>query len=149
MRIGKRGALLLLAVCLLGGLLFPSAGAVVSAAEDTFVFQGRSYRRSEDVPAIYIENVNGLNVTSYVSCTVVAVDAIGGEYDPVADTNATVRIRGNSTSSGPKKPYNIKFSSKTNLFGMGKGKKYCLIANLYDPTLIRNHAAFDFAATSG
>lgn len=148
-RNGKRGALLLLAVCLLVGALLPSAGAAVSAAEDTFVFQGKSYRRSEDVPAIYIENVNGLNVTSYVSCTVVAVDAVGGKYDPIADTNATVRIRGNSTSSGAKKPYNIKFSSKTNLFGMGKGKKYCLIANLYDPTLIRNHAAFDFARDIG
>ncbi len=152
MRIGKwsaaRGALLL-AVCLLAGGILPSAGMTASAAEDTFVFQGKSYRRSEDVPAVYLENVSGLNVWNYVSCTVVAVDAVGGKYDPVADTNATVRIRGNSTSSGAKKPYNIKFSSKTNLFGMGKGKKYCLIANLYDPTLLRNHAAFDFAREIG
>ena len=84
-----------------------------------------------------------------MDCTIVAVDKIGGQLTPVADRNATVRIRGNSTSSGPKKPYNIKFSANTDLFGMGKGKRFCLIANLYDPTLIRNHMVFEFARDLG
>ena len=121
----------------------------VKADEDTFTYQGRDYQKSKDVPAIYIENVYGLNVYNYVDCTIVAVDKIGGQLTPVADRNATVRIRGNSTSSGPKKPYNIKFSANTDLFGMGKGKRFCLIANLYDPTLIRNHMVFEFARDLG
>lgn len=143
-----RKGVMLLVLCLLLTGVCPLFGAV-SAAEDTFTFNGKSYKRSKDVPAIYIEGAKGVNRDSYVSCTVVAVDAIGGTHSEVADRNATIRIRGNSTSSGEKKPYNIKFSSKINLFGMGKGKRYCLIANLYDPTLIRNQAAFDFAREMG
>ena len=126
-----------------------SLSASVKADEDTFTYRGKTYQKSKDVPAIYIENVYGLNVYNYVDCTIVAVDKIGGQLTPVADRNATVRIRGNSTSSGPKKPYNIKFSANTDLFGMGKGKRFCLIANLYDPTLIRNHMVFEFARDLG
>lgn len=144
----RRKGVLLLAFCLMLTSILPCFGTV-SAAEDTFTFNGKSYKRSKDVPAIYIETTNNVNRDAYVSCTVVAMDAIGGRYSEVADQNATIRIRGNSTSSGEKKPYNIKFSSKINLFGMGKGKRYCLIANLYDPTLIRNQAAFDFARDMG
>ena len=139
--------------CVLAILMVISPAASLSepvkADEDTFTYQGRDYRKSKDVPAIYIENVYGLNVYNYVDCTIVAVDKIGGQLTPVADRNATVRIRGNSTSSGPKKPYNIKFSANTDLFGMGKGKRFCLIANLYDPTLIRNHMVFEFARDLG
>ena len=148
----RKGVLLLskclLALCLLLTGISPLF-ATVSAAGNTFQFNGKSYQRSKDVPAIYIEGASNVNREYYVSCTVVAVDAIGGTFSEVADKNATIRIRGNSTSSGEKKPYNIKFSSKINLFGMGKGKRYCLIANLYDPTLIRNQAAFDFARAMG
>lgn len=144
----RRRSIFLLALCFLFVCICPSL-VTVSAAEDVFVYNGQNYRRSTDVPAVYIVGARGLNVETYVSCTVVAVDAVGGKYQEVADPNATVRIRGNSTSSGPKMPYNIKFSSSVNLFGMGKGKKYCLIANLFDPTLIRNQAAFDFAREIG
>lgn len=144
----RRKGVLLLALCLLLTGICPSFGTV-SAAEDTFSFNGKSYKRSKDVPAIYIEGASNVNREYYVSCTVVAIDAVGGKYSEVADKNATIRIRGNSTSSGEKKPYNIKFDSKVNLFGMGKGKRYCLIANLFDPTLIRNQAAFDFARSMG
>lgn len=123
--------------------------ASVSAEDDSFQYKGKNYKRSKDVPAIYIEGVEGLNVYGYVGCTVVAVDKIGGSLPSVADSKASVRIRGNSTSSGPKKPYNIKFSANTDLFGMGDGKRFCLIANLYDPTLIRNHMVFEFARELG
>lgn len=125
---------------------FPLVGL---SAEEYFEFGDKSYKRSKDVPAIYISGAHDVNVYAYVPCTVVAVDKVGGQHTEVADTNATVRIRGNSTSSGAKKPYNIKFSSKVNLFGMGKGKRYCLIANMYDPTLIRNHMVFRFAKALG
>ncbi len=133
-------------------LLLLQAFPIVFSAEgneEVFVFDGTEYKRSKDVPAIYISGAEHVNVYDYVPCSVVAIDKIGGELKEVADTKASVRIRGNSTSSGAKKPYNIKFSSNVNLFGMGKGKRYCLIANMYDPTLIRNHAVFEFAKSIG
>lgn len=56
-----------------------------------------------------------------------------------------IKGRGNSTWNYDKKPYNIKFESKVDLFGMGKAKKWSLLANYRDTSLIRNYIAFDIA----
>ena len=48
-----------------------------------------------------------------------------------------------------KKPYNIKFDKKTDLFGMGKAKKWSLIASWEDDALIRNAAGFFAGAQLG
>lgn len=143
-----RSALCLLTALMLVGICAMESYPVTAAGGD-FEYKGKTYSRSDDVPRIYIEGAHGVNVYDYVGCTVVAVDKKGGTLTSVADSKATVRIRGNSTSSGAKKPYNIKFSSNTDLFGMGKGKRFCLIANMYDPTLIRNHMVFGFAKELG
>ncbi len=52
--------------------------------------------------------------------------------------------RGNSTWQNKKKPFNLKLSDKENLFGMGKSKKWVLLANHFDDTHLRNEAAFEF-----
>lgn len=102
-----------------------------------------------DIAAIYIYTDSHIGREEYVGCTIVAVDKAGGEYSTITDELATIKVRGNSTSSGPKKPYNFKFDKKTNLFGMGKAKKWSLIANLYDKTLMRNKLVYDFARAIG
>jgi hypothetical protein len=61
-----------------------------------------------------------------------------------ANEYGTVNVRGNSTALAQKKPYNFKFNSKKNLFGMGKAKKWSLLANIFDKTLIRNQIGLDF-----
>ena len=61
-----------------------------------------------------------------------------------ANDFGTINVRGNSTSLAQKKPFNIKFNSKKNLFGMGKAKKWSLLANIFDKTLIRNQIGLDF-----
>ena len=60
-----------------------------------------------------------------------------------------IKGRGNSTWLANKKPYNIKLAGKTNLFGMGKSKKWCLLANASDASLIKNALAYDFARHIG
>lgn len=60
-----------------------------------------------------------------------------------------IKGRGNSTWGLEKKPYNIKFDKKTDLFGMGKAKKWTLLANHYDRSLIRNIAAYELAQRIG
>ena len=140
---------LVLLVCFADSPVLSPLVLEVDAAEDVFVHDGKQYRRSKDVPAIYIEGASGVNVQSYVNCSVVAIDKVGGSLKDVVDTKSTIRVRGNSTSSGAKKPYNIKFHADTDLFGMGKGKRFCLIANMYDPTLLRNHMVFSFAKDLG
>ncbi len=57
----------------------------------------------------------------------------------------TIKGRGNSTWWYPKRPYAIKFEKKQSLLGMPKGKKWVLLANYRDRTLVRNAFAFEIA----
>ena len=61
----------------------------------------------------------------------------------------SVKGRGNSTWNADKKPYNIKFDKKTDLLGMGKAKKWSLLANHFDASLLRNSVALDLAKAFG
>ena len=103
-----------------------------------------------DVPKVLIYT-DGKEIIkdAYIDCELVIVDEEGGSYQTIRDAASTVKIRGNSTSSGEKKPYNIKFSEKTDVLGMGENKKWSLLANCYDKTLIRNLVVFDVAKQIG
>lgn len=57
----------------------------------------------------------------------------------------TIRGRGNSTWGAPKKPFLIKLNEKHSILGMNKAKKWVLLANYFDRTLIRNAVAFEIA----
>jgi len=101
--------------------------------------------------AVYITTADGMGLNleksdGYVPATVQIAEA--GSIT-VTDTDAKFKVRGNSTAQGAKKPYNIKFSEKQDLFGMGKAKKWCLLAECYDPTLLRNAISRDFAQELG
>lgn len=61
-----------------------------------------------------------------------------------------IKGRGNSTwDNYVKKPFNIKFKEKVNLFEMGQAKKWCLLANSLDNTLLRSKLVSDLANTVG
>ena len=49
-----------------------------------------------------------------------------------------IRGRGNTTWTAKKKPYKIKLDSKADLFGLGKNKHWVLVANAFDPSLLRD-----------
>ena len=53
-----------------------------------------------------------------------------------------VKGRGNTTFRSEKMPFQIKFMEKVDLYGMGKSKKWILLANYYDSTQVRNSLAF-------
>lgn len=73
---------------------------------------------------------------------VVSEDGIKFEYDGALEY---IKGRGNSTWKMDKKPYNIKLDKKTDLFGMGKSKKWSLIANHGDTSLMRNAIIYSVA----
>ncbi len=100
-----------------------------------------------DIPQvkIEIENTNLINKQDYVSAVITIVDP-SGTYRIVKDDEALIKIRGNFTSERDKKPYNIKFSGKVSVLGMSEGKKWCLLANRYDKSLIRNRLVYDMAS---
>lgn len=56
-----------------------------------------------------------------------------------------IKGRGNSTWEHDKRPFQLKFQSKVDLFGLGKTKKWVLLANYIDFSQIRNDAAFYIA----
>ena len=66
----------------------------------------------------------------------------------VLDSAPLAKIKGRGNSSwvyNDKKGYNIKFEHKTGLFGMKKAKKWALIPNNMDDTLLRNALAYTAA----
>lgn len=113
--------------------------------------------KSGDVGAVYIDTASG------------SLSAINGSSDHsvsetgsimVVQPNGTVDYygvmdkmsgRGNGTWSegNIKRPYNIKLNKSTSLLGMGAAKKWCLLANSGDATLIKDQLTYDFAKYIG
>ena len=99
-----------------------------------------------EVPKVLIyTGEEEITTEAYTDCKIVIIDEEGGSYETLRDEASTIKIRGNSTTSGYKKPFNIKFSEKTDVLGMGENKKWSLLANCFDKTLIRNLVVFDVA----
>lgn len=71
--------------------------------------------------------------------------------DGTIDFNGSMQIkgRGNSTWHYVKKPYAIKLDSKEKVMGMAKHKRWCLLANWLDKTMMRNAVAFEIARKTG
>ncbi len=96
--------------------------------------------RLTNLPHIYINTFSGNSITSktnYVLARMWYVD----EKDSVAFYDSLeIRGRGNSTWGLAKKPYKIKFHQKEKFLGKGyaKAKKWTLMANHGDKSLIRN-----------
>lgn len=109
-----------------------------------------------DIRTIYVKT-DGSPITKEkkVAADIVVMDKAGGdafEDDIVYDTieqKGTIKVRGNSTAAADKKPFNISFSTAQNVFGMGKAKKWSLLANAFDKSLIRNRLAMEFATELG
>lgn len=64
-----------------------------------------------------------------------------GGFDDLPTMATEVKGRGNSTWKWEKKPYALKLSKKTEILGMPKHKRWCLITNYMDRTLMRNRIA--------
>ena len=60
-----------------------------------------------------------------------------------------IKLRGNATLGFPKKSYNIRFPEKKSVLGMPKDRRWCLLANWGDRTLLRNDLAFEISRRCG
>ncbi len=79
-------------------------------------------------------------------------DIIIVEADGTQDYNGElsfIKGRGNTTWKLGKKPYNIKLDKKASVLGMDASKKWCLLANTQDHSMIRNKIAYDMADELG
>ena len=75
------------------------------------------------------------------------ISTLDGVYDLAVENSVEIKGRGNSTWAGyEKKPYQIKFDDKTSVLGMGEAKKWILLANAGDDTMMRNQLVYRAAA---
>ena len=99
-----------------------------------------------DLPAIHIslndctleEIHDGATGIPYEGNT---LDLDGKEY-----TNVRVKGRGNSSWKMPRRSYQIKLHKRDSVIGMDPAKKWLLIANYADASLMRNKLMYDLAA---
>ena len=115
---------------------------------DSITFVAPTMETSEDtgLPRVYITTPGGVGITSkdvYVEDGNIRIFDKNGELD--LNILSDFKGRGNSTWMMPKKPYAIKLSSKAEVMGMPKHKRWVLLANWVDRTLLRNDVAFEIA----
>lgn len=108
---------------------------------------GTCYKTNNITPSIYIYTYDNSGLflekqTGYVDCQIVYIDK---DCNPIFDYESKIKVRGNSTSVLDKKPYTIKFSEKRDLIDAGEAKKWNLLADAYDPTLMRNNTFLSLA----
>ncbi len=135
-----------------------SAGTIIRA------IQGKSYRDyvveivNTGLPVVVINQPGGdvswgnigENVWSKetdfdnVTAGEITIYKADGTLD-LATATAMTRLRGNTTKDYPKKPFAVKLDSKASVLGMPKHKRWVLLANWKDKSLMRNHIALGIA----
>ena len=96
---------------------------------------------------VYVDTENGARIVSkeeYVPAAL-TVKLTDGGYD-LEQVACSIRGRGNTTWEWPKKPYLIKLDKKEKVLGMPKHKRWILLANFMDRTLMRNLVSMKVAS---
>ena len=70
----------------------------------------------------------------------IVIELANGDKD--CEMTMQIKGRGNATWGYPKRPYALKFNSGKKVLGMPSHKRWVLLANWKDRTLLRNDAAF-------
>lgn len=103
-----------------------------------------------NLPTVVIhtkDNVAPYDKEHEITCLVTIISNNG---TAVLTDTATIRERGNASRTFPKKPYRIKFANKHKVLGSkASAKKWTLINNYGDKTLMRNQLAFELSRRFG
>ena len=103
------------------------------------------------LPVVFIDTPNNTSVkskTEWIAETTISILGSDGTVD-YSSGKLRIRGRGNTTWNYPKKPYALKLDSKAEILGMPKHKRWCLLANWIDRTLMRNDVSFQIARQTG
>ena len=104
-----------------------------------------------NLPTVVINTYNAQEITSKeveIGCTVYIISKDG--KDLLTGKQTKVRGRGNASWDFPKKPYRIKFDTKQSPLGApAAAKKWTLLSNYGDKTLMRNMLAFEVSRRVG
>lgn len=98
------------------------------------------------LPVVYLETEGPvLSKEDYVGGTL-SITGSDKEDENVEGLACSVRGRGNTTWYWPKKPYLIKLDEKAPILGMPKHKRWILLANFLDRTMMRNLVSMKVAS---
>ncbi len=101
------------------------------------------------LPVVCIETNNGEAITSkeeYIDATISIESDFSDNLPSLESSAVQIRGRGNTTWEwSDKKPYKLKFDKTVSLLGLQPGKKWTLLANFSDKSLIRNYVALESA----
>ncbi len=118
----------------------------VTACEDTLGDgDGDGGGEPLTLPQVHVTtngNVGINSKTEWVGGNITIFDKRGNES---LSMNSEFRGRGNSTWLMPKKAYAVKLNKKEQVLGMPSHKRWVLLANWLDRTLLRNDVAFEIA----
>ena len=115
--------------------------------------EGDDYKLCQltNLPTVVINTYNAQEITSKeveIGCTVYIISKNG--TDLLTGKQTKVRGRGNASWDFPKKPYRIKFDTKQSPLGApAAAKKWTLLSNYGDKTLMRNMLAFEVSRRVG
>lgn len=116
-----------------------------SAGDDSQLYQ------LTNLPTVVINTANAQDITSKEVEIISTVHIISqGGTHLLTDTQTGVRGRGNASWNFEKKPYRLKFSEKRSPLGApAEAKKWTLLSNHGDKTLMRNILAFEVSRRLG
>lgn len=122
----------------------------LSVNGQTFPEKQVTFLKSANLPVLFIDTQTGTmeNIHGDKNVKEKAVLKVINEKGcaELASEIEYIKARGNSTFIGfDKKSYQIKLYDNKELLGMDKAKKWLLLANAQDDSLIRNEVIFDFA----
>lgn len=136
------------------GAFVQSGDGITLTAKD-----GQKYTvivKQSDLPSLSI-SLNGITLEQlnagskddkYPGQSVILTDASGNVN--VSQENVELKGRGNSTwTFSEKKPYQIKFAKRQSVLGMESAKKWVLLANAFDDTMLRNETGFHLGKSLG
>lgn len=94
-----------------------------------------------NIPTVFVETNSPVdNRESWVKAD---MEIIGVQnYSDFNCSDMYIKGRGNTTWDKPKKPYTLKFSNKSEVLGMPAGDRWVLLANAFDPTMLRAFTGF-------
>ena len=131
---------------------FEKSGDTVEVRLEDGITETITVMQSE-LPSLYVtldratlDEVHQDKNTKYENTGITLTDTVDSKND-LSVKNATFKGRGNSSwACYEKKGYQIKFDKKTGVLGMPKAKKWVLLANASDDSMMRNKIAFDLAS---
>lgn len=96
-----------------------------------------------NLPTITIHTLEGKEPYDKVNQIPCSISILSADKSTLLAESGTIRLRGNGSSEYPKLPYRIKFDEKQQVLDApAKAKKWTLINNYADKTLMRNLLAF-------